>query len=394
MAAPEIPNLLSLLSSRGGGGARSARGALRSRGSSSSRNPTLPHGPTPTGAPSPPSFAHPASSRGAARNAASTSTDAVIAATDTDAAGSRLSAVRAGWLEDDFAEAFYAAPDARSVRRMPIINRGTYVRTTAVDALVGDFLDEYADAQAGSKTCQVVSLGAGTDTRWARFSRDPLVKAKMRACRWIEVDFAETMDGKRGMLERAGFADAVAQGQDWVGVAMDLRELVSAGGPEDGSGQAAQESKLAQAVDGSLPTLLLSEMCLTYLPPASASTPALAAIAGSLIPEPTPLHAVLYEPLAPSDAFGRTMIQNLAGRGIKLPGLEGLPTLDSHGQRLTEVGFEEFQAMTVGHWWRDKVGAAEKDRLRAVEMVDEEEEWDLLAGHYGVVWAWRNRTQS
>jgi len=98
MNAPSIPNLLTLRSSRGGR-------------ASSRRNGHEPNVTTTT----------------------SEKHDRIIQQTDDDAAGSRLSAVDTGHLEDAFADVFWEAEGleadgkagARSrPRRMPIINRG------------------------------------------------------------------------------------------------------------------------------------------------------------------------------------------------------------------------------------------------------------------------------
>lgn len=45
----------------------------------------------------------------------------------------------------------------------------------------------------------------------------------------------------------------------------------------------------------------------------------------------------------------------------------------------------------VNHLWDKGVPAEEKARVAGLEMVDELEEWELLAAHYCVVWAWRDR---
>lgn len=45
----------------------------------------------------------------------------------------------------------------------------------------------------------------------------------------------------------------------------------------------------------------------------------------------------------------------------------------------------------VNHLWEKGVPAEEKARVAGLEMVDELEEWELLAAHYCVVWAWRDR---
>lgn len=91
MAAPSIPNLLSLRDANGGG-----RGRGRGRGSNRGGRP------------------HTTSSQA--------QHDATIQGTDTDAAISRLSAVHLGYLEDPFAP-YFVQGQALS-RRLPLINRG------------------------------------------------------------------------------------------------------------------------------------------------------------------------------------------------------------------------------------------------------------------------------
>lgn len=92
--------------------------------------------------------------------------DASIRATDNDAAVARLSAVKKGYLEDTFIK--HLIPRAHlQPPRPPLINIGTYVRTAAIDALVEQWLDL---SEKTSQTCQIVSLGAGSDTRFWRIA--------------------------------------------------------------------------------------------------------------------------------------------------------------------------------------------------------------------------------
>lgn len=94
MAAPQIPNLLSL---RGGSRPRGAgRGRDRGRGGGSMQPPDT------TGE-------------------AQARKDSIIQQTDNDASVSRLSAVNAGYLYDGYAHSFVLA---KTARRLPLINRG------------------------------------------------------------------------------------------------------------------------------------------------------------------------------------------------------------------------------------------------------------------------------
>lgn len=141
-------------------------------------------------------------------------------------------------------------------------------------------------------------------------------------------------------------------------------------------------------IDSSLPTLLISECCLIYLPPSAAD-----AVIGhftSIFPSSTPLGLILYEPINPFDAFGKVMVSNLAARGIVMQTLHRYGSLEAQKERLRVYGFVGGrEARDVGSLWEQWVGGEEKERVAGLEMVDEVEEWELLAGHYCVAWGWR-----
>jgi [phosphatase 2A protein]-leucine-carboxy methyltransferase len=122
------------------------------------------------------------------------SPDGAIRSTDTDALVSRSSAASLGYLSDPFASLFLPPALRRSTeKRPPLINIGTHARTWAVDELVEQFLS----SEEGKGRCQVLSLGAGTDTRYWRMRKQWHEKGRMWCCqRWVEVDFEEATSGK------------------------------------------------------------------------------------------------------------------------------------------------------------------------------------------------------
>ncbi|PLB34130.1 protein C-terminal leucine carboxyl O-methyltransferase ppm1 [Aspergillus candidus] len=365
MSAPQIPNLNTLR--RGGGG---SRGRLRGRGG----------GPQ-TG-----------------------SQDQVVQGTDNDAGVSRLSAVRLGYLDDPYAPAL-TQPGAET-RRLPIINRGTYVRTTVIDTLVRRFLD---GVPATSRK-QIISLGAGTDTRIFRLlssASHPPVQNLV----YHEIDFAVNTAAKikfiraSPLLQRALGADvAISTAGDALHSPpyhihpLDLRSLKKGGNKEgERAPDGGATTSALREVDPTLPTLVISECCLVYLSPGDAAdvvgylTETL--FGGSGETPPSPLGLILYEPIRPDDAFGRTMVSNLATRGIQLPTLHKYATLEAQRRRLQEHGFHGGQAAAdVDFLWERWVDEAEKERVAGLEMLDEMEEWKLLARHYCVAWGWREGT--
>jgi [phosphatase 2A protein]-leucine-carboxy methyltransferase len=92
--------------------------------------------------------------------------DASIRLTDADAALARLSAVQRGYLHDPFIKPMVPRAHQQPLRS-PLINVGTFVRSTAIDSLVYGWLEF---AELAEKPCQIVSLGAGSDTRFWRIA--------------------------------------------------------------------------------------------------------------------------------------------------------------------------------------------------------------------------------
>lgn len=100
---------------------------------------------------------------------------------------------------------------------------------------------------------------------------------------------------------------------------------------------------------------------------------------------------VLYEPIGGEDAFGKVMIQNLAARGIVLKTLKRYSSLERQKERLRVLGFGKGQDAADVEFIHDNwMGEGEKERIAKLEMLDEMEEWQLLARHYCVAWGWRD----
>lgn len=89
--------------------------------------------------------------------------DAAIRSTDTDAAQARLSAVSKGYIPDDPFVHLFVQRARFLPPRPPLINVGTYVRATAIDTLVEQWM-------RFSPYIQIVNLGAGSDTRYFRLA--------------------------------------------------------------------------------------------------------------------------------------------------------------------------------------------------------------------------------
>ena len=168
--------------------------------------------------------------------------------------------------------------------------------------------------------------------------------------------------------------------------ALDLRDLCGVTRPWDEGRGAAHLWHL----DPALPTLLISECCLTYLVPDAADGVVRFFSTKALAPA-TPLGLVLYEPINPFDAFGRTMVSNLAKRGIVMQTMRKYHSLDAQRDRLKAYGLADGAcAIDMDFMLKTWIHEDEQRRLARVEMLDEVEELNLLAKHYCISWAWRD----
>ncbi|KAF9094290.1 hypothetical protein BGX23_002304 [Mortierella sp. AD031] len=347
--------------------------------------------------------------------------DDVIKGTDDDAIISKLSAVNLGYLDDPFVKHFVKRPS----RRPPLINRGSYLRTRSLDTFTEQFIKSdaapsTATPQNTSPTAtttttatatptstkhpaaaapipaaltptagikkQIVSLGCGSDTRYFKF------KAKgLSAHKYFEIDFPESTAKKAVVIKknkaftdiigdpdlRLGLGGTELYSKDYCLLSGDLREFTDSIVPK----------LMAQGFDTSLPTLFLSECVLIYIQPGDSD-----AIVDWVGKNMDASLFVVYEQINPADAFGAMMLRNLKARQIELPGIHAYPSLKSQEERFTSRGWQAAKAVNMNKL-HESLCAQELKRISSLEIFDEVEEWQLLADHYCVAWAYQAKLQ-
>ncbi|KZO93872.1 leucine carboxyl methyltransferase [Calocera viscosa TUFC12733] len=304
-------------------------------------------------------------------------TDSATRSTDQDALHARLSASRLGYIPDPWAALFLSRP--QGVQNRPgLINVGTWLRTRSVDLLVEEFI---ARVEGGGKV-QVLSVGAGSDTRFWRLATGPL---KDRLAKYIEVDFPEITSSKARSIWKHARLKVVlgACKLDAGGTALhsEVYHLL----PFDLRQPPAALGALLN-LDAALPTLLLAECVLPYMPPEAGGALLHWATAGlGLGGERVPVGVVLYEMFGLGDAFGGVMRENLAARGVSIPGT--LPSLHALQERFEAAGYTQSSALTLQDIRTHYVPRSETERVATLELIDEYEELDLVLRHYAVAWA-------
>lgn len=271
-----------------------------------------------------------------------------------------------------------------------------------VDAFISGSQESAQQGVVGAR--QIVSLGAGTDTRCFRiFSNPPTADRQRSPLLYHEVDFPPISSRKRmtvqanpvlrnilrepqpvsddGTSPDSWRARPPGERDDYRCHGLDLRDLTRR--PQQPAAENTREVALA-GLRTDVPTLLISECCLCYLETAEAQ--AVIKYFTDRIPN---IGLVLYEPIKPEDAFGRQMVSNLAARRIRMPTLEAYKEASDQEERLRAAGLTSVDSKSVDGLWDKWVSAEEKERLDALEGLDEVEEWQLLASHYIVAWGWK-----
>lgn len=305
--------------------------------------------------------------------------DNAVTRTDDDALAARASAVKVGYWTDDYIKYFVKTV----VRKAPVINRGTYTRTRAIDDIVRLFLD--GAPRRGKK--QIVSLGAGSDTRFFNLAQPYVTRNETVPFSYHEVDFphvcqrkALTLSSKLGLKSILNHHQTPLINARTGSIYSDSYSLH----PID-LGEITASS--LQGIDQHAETLFISEVCLIYIDVEAADRVVQwTATFG---------HAamLIYEPIRGDDPFGKMMVKNLATRGLELKTLEKYATLAQQSQRLRDAGFDGARACTMTDVFSTWISEAEKARVATLELFDELEEWKLLADHYCVSLGWKGDLQ-
>lgn len=287
--------------------------------------------------------------------------DFQVQGTNDRATLSKSSTVTQGYYEDQFLQYFVS----KSSRRAPIIHRSYYIRAKAIHYMVKGFLQSLTLKRSQK---QIVSLGAGFDTLFFSLVSERFLKET----KYFEVDFPEVAKPKvKLILQNKELSQALgsitSKDEQWLGGGIDS-EKYSLLGCNLRNRSTLESSLLKCGLDTTLPTLLLSEVVLTYMDPPQSST----AIIGWAAQFFTSATFVMFEQVSPNDPFGIKMMNHFKHSvGAPLHGTEAFPTRQSQIQRFIKEGWPLVHCPTLNFFYYDTLPEKEKARLQDLEPFDE-----------------------
>ncbi|KAK5609958.1 hypothetical protein CRENBAI_007764 [Crenichthys baileyi] len=298
--------------------------------------------------------------------------DTAVQGTNDSSVVSKASAAAQGYFRDPFIQHFLC----KVARRAPLINRGYFVRWRAVDHCVRQFLRITAKC---SKR-QILSLGAGFDSLYFRLHAEGVLDGTAV----FEVDFPDVAQRKaalvacnvtlRGMLDsnlppHSGPVYISSSQYRMLGV--DVR-----------GGSQVEEALGAAGLDWTAPTLILSEVVLTYME--TQWSDAVISWAAKLLPQSL---FVIYEQIHPEDPFGRVMQDHFLKLNSALHALQQYPDLSAQRRRFLDKGWDQCVCLDMNDFYLGLLSQEERDRMESLEPFDEHEEWHGKCSHYFILTA-------
>lgn len=284
--------------------------------------------------------------------------DNAVEGTSDDAAISKLSAATLGYFDDKFMTYFVGRK--KFIRRSPIINRGYFARVAARDELIKQFLE------ICNKNCQILSLGAGSDTLYFR-----LAEKDMMPKRYVEVDLPGVVVRKQKIIAQTKALNSLVDDKVYSLFDADIvktEELLKA-------------LKELKNFDFCLPTMILSECVLVYLEPEN-SMKILKMISNQFVNS----SIFVYEQVRPDDAFGKVMMENLRQRGCPLKGLVAHRSPEMQIDRFMNVAeFTHCECYDMNQIYYEILPKELINKIEKLEIFDEFEEWHIMSAHYAIV---------
>ena len=243
------------------------------------------------------------------------------------------------------------------------------MRTISIDSVMREFLK--TNSVSDQKKYQIISLGAGFDTRLFRFMEE--FGNELEGLKYFEIDFDQVMGDKRRIVEMNPSLKDLSRA--WRPISLDLNDGIS-------------KEIFGDDFDSSIPTLVIAECCLMYLT-AEAGDELISWCGNTFNSSITfcSFDPKLSDDLK-SDPFAKVMLENFEKRGLDTRSLLQYPSRQSTIDRFMKH-FDAVDSFTMLQLETTESLVSKQHRRDVLikAALDEYEEWNLLADHYILILA-------
>ncbi|KAM9804463.1 tRNA wybutosine-synthesizing protein 4 [Neosynchiropus ocellatus] len=300
--------------------------------------------------------------------------DTAVQGTNDSSVVSKVSAATQGYFQDVSLQQFVS----KVARRAPLINRGYYVRWKAVDHCVKRFLQVTEKCSRR----QVLSLGAGFDSLYFRLHAE----GALDRVAVFEVDFPDVTQRKAALIRSSHTLRAMLdpQVQFLTGAVCVSSHQYHLVGVDVRDELAAQEALSLAGLDWTVPTVILSEVVLTYME--TKCSDSVVSWTAERLPHSL---FIMYEQIHPNDPFGQIMQDHFLKLNSKIHALQKYPDTGAQMRRFLERGWDECVCLDMNNFYLKLIPEAERRRVETLEPFDEFEEWHQKCSHYFILTASR-----
>lgn len=287
---------------------------------------------------------------------------------------SKAAMIQMQYINDPFISMF----ESNNIRRSPLVNRGYYIRTYILRSIIDDFLLKC------NYKCQIIVLGAGYDTLFMR------VLENYPHCDIIEVDLPNVVNTKIDLLinneyfQRKYGKNYRIINKNKPGTLFECSNYSLLSRDITVDNDISHVFSLLKS--NSIHTLILSEVVFCYLK--KEQTDNFLQKAYHILEKPV---FVSYDQIIIDNGFSVQMLEHFKNSGAPLLSLKALKSTDKHYERLSKIGFLNINIFTL-KMFHDSMDPLEKLRIKALEIFDEYEMWDLLCMSYAITIAEKSQT--
>ena len=246
---------------------------------------------------------------------------------------------------------------------------GYFARVHAIKSILNNFLNKT------NLKCQVINIGAGFDTLYFNLFADN----KKIPLKYVEIDFIQVCKHKKHIIKsRKQLLDCLPDiitseqsvdelhNQNYHLISADLRNI-----------EQLDKKLVACSLDKSIPTLVISECVLIYMQKTHSNE--LIKYFSDNFQDCIFLN---YEQFKLNDRFGKIMIENMQMRSVNLVGMDSCMSEETQFERFIQNGFKNVKLISMTDYYKNYINESERQRIEAIEFLDEIELLFQLLDHY------------
>ena len=303
--------------------------------------------------------------------------------------------IQKGYYQDDFILDLNEEPQ----KFLPIMNKGTWSRIKAVRDPIEEIINKALETNTtttdnnNNDTIQIINLGCGLDSLHFylknKFSSSNTTTTKIKS---LELDYKDICKRKVTRIKKSDKIKQILNLDTQNNIIKNQRIITSDYKLIDCELSYTNFENLTKILgyefsefNSTSKTIVVAECLFSYME--TEDIECILGLINKLYPNTI---LIYYDLINPNDDFGKMLLTNLKHRDIRVPGLMAYPSLESHIERNSKLGFSSTNITSMNEYFTKHISNEEKAKVSKLEFIDEIEEFILLQKHACICYASNN----